>query len=145
MDIDSICKIRLAFVFSSINRRVHVLDGTGGTASKLLCQQLEGPMSERFCSLIILGPGSPRTFKLHLSRGAIVILLIAFLLSFLTVVVMGYTFPITVNDSHRKTLEAENDQLRLDTAYAAAGIETLNAKMAELEETSKRIDGLMQQ
>ena len=101
-------------------------------------------MSERFCSLIVLGPGSPRTFKLHLSRGAIVILLIAFLLSFLTVVLMGYTFPATVNDSHRKILEAENDELKLDAAYAAAGIENLNAQMSKLEEMSKRIDGLME-
>src|SRR5262245_38760905 len=97
-------------------------------------------MSERFCSLIILGPGAPRTFKLHLSRGAIAILVLAFLISFLTVVLVGYTFPQAVSDVHRTSLEDENRQLRLETSNAVIGIQKLDAKVTELEALTQRID-----
>ena len=99
-------------------------------------------MTERFCSLIVLGPGAPRTMKLHLSRGAITILLLAFLISFLIVVLVGYTFPSSVNDSHRAELEAENRALKAETSNAVIGIRKLDARVSELEELSKRIEAL---
>ena len=97
-------------------------------------------MSERFCSVIILGPAAPRMLKVHLSRGAIVILVIAFLLSFLAVVAFGYTFPQTVSDEHRAQLEAENRALKSEAMNAAIGIQKLGAKVSELEDATKRID-----
>jgi Tfp pilus assembly protein PilO len=101
-------------------------------------------MSERFCSLIILGPGAPRTVKLHLSRGAITILILAFLLSFLAVIWVGYTFPTSVNELSRTELEEENRVLKLETSNATLGIMRLDAKVAELEELSKRIEVLVE-
>jgi hypothetical protein len=101
-------------------------------------------MSERFCSLIILGPGAPHTVKLHLSRLAIAILVLAFLLSFLAVIWVGYTFPTSVNDLSRTELEAENRALRLETSNAKMGIMKLDAKVADLEALSKRIEGLVE-
>jgi|SoiMethySBSTD1v2_1073268.scaffolds.fasta_scaffold2189035_1 hypothetical protein len=97
-------------------------------------------MKERFCSLIVLGPGAPNTFKLHLSRTAIVILVIAFLISFLAVIWAGHTLPSGVSDVNRTRLEAENHALKMETANAAIGIQRLNAKVAELEELSQRIE-----
>ena len=94
----------------------------------------------KFCSLIILGPGAPNTLKLHLSRAAIVILVVAFLMSFLAVVWAGYTFPSGTSDLNRKKLESENQALKLETANAAIGIQKLGARVAELEALSKRIE-----
>ena len=96
-------------------------------------------MSERFCSLIILGPASPRTFKLHLSRGAIAILVMAFLLSFLAVIWLGHAFPPTVDDLHRRKLEIENRALKVEASNAAIGIRKLDAKVSQLEEQSQRV------
>jgi hypothetical protein len=101
-------------------------------------------MSERFCSLIILGPGAPHTVKLHLSRSAIVILVLAFLLSFLAVIWVGYTFPTSVNELSRTALEAENSALKLETSNAKMGIMRLDARVADLEALSKRIEGLVE-
>jgi len=101
-------------------------------------------MSERFCSLIVLAPGAPRTIKLHLSRGAIAILVAAFLLSFLIVVLTGYVYPPSrVNEVHRAELEAENNALRVEASNATLGIQKLDAKLAELEAKSKRINELV--
>ena len=100
-------------------------------------------MSQRFCSLIVLGPGAPSTFKLHLSRGALVILVLAFLISFFVAIWVGFNVPPPVIETHRTTLEAENQALKLETANAVIGIQKLDAKVTELEDLSKRIDDLM--
>ena len=100
-------------------------------------------MNERFCSLIVFGPGSPRTFKLNLSRRHITTLGLVLLLLLLTAVVMGFTFPAPINDSHRAELEAENQALRIEASSAALGIQKLDAKLAELEEKSKQIHELV--
>ena len=101
-------------------------------------------MNERFCSLIVFGPGAPRMFKLHLSRGAIAVLVVAFLLSFLIAVLMGYAYPAShVNEAHRAELEAENRALKVEASNASLGIQKLDEKLAELEEKSKRINELV--
>jgi Tfp pilus assembly protein PilO len=102
-------------------------------------------MSERFCSLIVFAPGAPGTIKFHLSRGAIMILLAAFVLSFLAVVLLGYTFPSEINEVHRAKLAAENQALKIEAADAELRIQRLNAKVSELEETSKRIHTLVEE
>jgi hypothetical protein len=104
----------------------------------------EEAMNERFCSLIVFGPGAPRMFKLHLSRGAIAVLVVAFLLSFLIAVLMGYTYPAShVNEVHRAELEAENRALKVEASNATLGIQKLDEKLAELEAKSKRINELV--
>ena len=100
-------------------------------------------MDGRYCSLIVLGPGAPRTFKVHLSRRTVTTLGLVLLLFFLMAVVMGYTFPTRVNDSHRAELEAENKALRMEATNAALGIQKLDAKLSELEEKSKRLHELV--
>src|SRR5215510_9853918 len=105
---------------------------------------LGGSMNERFCSLIVFGPGAPRMFKLHLSRGAIAVLVVAFLLSFLIAVLMGYAYPAThVNEAHRAELEAENRALKVEASNASLGIQKLDEKLLELEAKSKRINELV--
>jgi hypothetical protein len=102
-------------------------------------------MKERFCSLIVLGPSAPCVFKLHLSRSAIVILVLAFLFSFLAVIWVGYTYPSTVDDLQRAQLEAENRNLQLEASLAAIGLHTLDGKMTELEAVSKRINEMVEE
>jgi hypothetical protein len=72
------------------------------------------------------------------------ILLIAFLLSFLFVVMLGYKYP-HVDDFRRAELEAENRALRVEASNAAMGIKKLDAKLSELEARSKRINDLATQ
>jgi Tfp pilus assembly protein PilO len=100
-------------------------------------------MSDRFCSVMILGPAAPRMLKVHLSRGAIAILVMAFVLSFLAVVMFGYTFPKPVSEVRRAQLEAENRALKNEAANAAIGLQRLDAKVLKLEEATKRIDQTM--
>jgi|SRR6185369_10968503 len=102
-------------------------------------------MKQRFCSLIVLGPGAPNAFKFHLSRSAIVILVLAFVLSFFVVVwaAMAVTPPPTTES--RTTLEAENNALKVENKNAALRLEQLHAKIADLETQSKRIDELVAQ
>ena len=102
-------------------------------------------MTDRFCSLIILVPAAPRAFKMHLSRGIIGLLVLAFVASFLTVGFLGYTFPRQVNDLHRTRLRAENDKLKMEASEATAGLQILDAKLAELESASKRIEEFVAQ
>src|SRR5262249_12143460 len=111
----------------------HSKKRAGKTASRLRITAAGGPMSERFCSLIVLAPGAPRTFQLHLSRGATAILVVAFLLSFLAMILIGHTVPGPVNEVHRAQLETENRTLRVEASNAAIGIDRLNAKLSELE------------
>jgi hypothetical protein len=102
-----------------------------------------GSMSEHFCSLIILGPGTPRTLKFHLSRGAITVLICAFLLSFLAVIWLGYRYPTPVDTPHRQKLEAENQALKAETTNAVLGIKKLNERVVELEEKSKKVEEMV--
>lgn len=102
-------------------------------------------MKERFCSLIILAPSAPRAFKLHVSRRVFATLGLAFLLSFLTVVSVGYAFHRKVNDRDRTRLEADNNVLKMEATEATARIKTLDAKLAELEDASKRLEELVAQ
>jgi hypothetical protein len=100
-------------------------------------------MSDRFCSLIILGPGNPHNVKFHLSRGGVAILIAAFLLSFLAVVWVGYSVPPNVNDLRRMKLEEENRALRVEATNATLGIKKLDEKVSELEQLSNKINELV--
>ena len=99
-------------------------------------------MAQRFCSLIVLGPSAPRAMKVHLSRNAILILVVAFVMSFLAVVLLGYSFP-QVDEVGRAQLKAENYALKLEAQDAADGLKRLDSKVGELETASKRIEDLM--
>ena len=99
-------------------------------------------MDERYCSLIVIGPSSPRTIKLNLTRSTVTTLGLVLLFFFLIAVVMGYTIPTNINEAHRAELAAENQQLRVEASNALDGIQKLDAKLLELEEKSKRIHEL---
>jgi hypothetical protein len=99
-------------------------------------------MSERLCSVIILGPGAPRAVKVHLSRRALTVLLFAFAAAFLAAVFLAFRFPSAISESARARLVEENRVLKLEALEAAKGIEQLQSMVSTLEEKSKRIDEL---
>jgi hypothetical protein len=99
-------------------------------------------MSERICSVIILGPGAPRTRKVNISRRAVSVLLFGFALACLTVVFLEHKFPAPIDESKRAELFEENRELKLEALEAMKGIEQLNSMVSTLEEKSKRIDEL---
>lgn len=99
-------------------------------------------MKERF-SLIVLGPSAPQPFKFHVSRRALIILGLAFLISFVTVASVGYVLNRKVNRLNHSHLEADNLALKLEAKEATDRIKTLDAKLAELEDASKRLEQLV--
>ena len=100
-------------------------------------------MSDHFCSLIIVGPGAPQTLKLHLSRGAIAILVVAFLISFLAALWVGFSLPPAVSETGRAKLEEENRALKVEASNAVLRIQKLDAKVNDLEQQSKRINEML--
>jgi hypothetical protein len=99
-------------------------------------------MQGRFCSLIILGPSAPSVLKLHLSRNTITVLILALAFACIVFALMGYTFP-AIDDQHRKELKAENQALKSEALDAANGLHTLETKLSELEDQTKRVEELV--
>jgi len=99
-------------------------------------------MKNRF-SLIILGPSAPQPFKFHVTRRAIIILGLAFLISFVTVASVGRLLHRKVDGLDSSQLKADNIALKLEAKEATDRIKTLDAKLAELEDASKRIEQLV--
>jgi hypothetical protein len=103
-----------------------------------------GPMKTTFYSLIIVPPQTPQIRWLHLSRRALLILVTAFLLSFLTTVVLFLTFPrIRVVDADRTRLIAENQALRTENTNIEFQRRKLSERLLRVEETSKRVSVMM--
>ena len=98
-------------------------------------------MSDRYCSLVVLAPGAPRTFKIHLSRGAIAIAITAFLLSSLAVIWVAARVP-HVDDFQRARLEAENRLLKAEASDVSLHLQKLSEKVLELEAKSEKINAL---
>ena len=102
----------------------------------------EGAMKDRF-SLIVLGPSAPQPFKFHVSRRAIVILGLAFLISFITVASVGHFLHRKVDGLDPTPLRDANMALKLEAKEANDRIKLLDAKLLELEDTSKRLEQLV--
>ena len=100
-------------------------------------------MNQRFCSLIILGPSAPNAFKFHVSRRAIIILGLAFVISFVTVASFGYVFNQKASAFDRSHVKDDNLALKLEAKEVNDRIKTLDAKLAELEDVSKRLEQLV--
>jgi hypothetical protein len=99
-------------------------------------------MKNRF-SLIVLGPSAPQPFKFHVSRRAVVVLGLAFLISFVTVASVGHFLRLKVDGLDPSQLRADNMALKLEAQEATDRIKTLDAKLAELEDASKRLEQLV--
>jgi len=101
-------------------------------------------MKRAFGSLIIMSPSSPRVHKLRLTRNAIVMCVLAGVLSFGVVVAIGYSIPLPVAETERARLEKENEALRTENRNLEVQAKRLDYRVSRLEEASKRITNLME-
>jgi hypothetical protein len=95
-------------------------------------------------SLIVVSPRSPRLFKFQFTKTAIAVLALACVISFCAVVAIGYSFPRLMSEGERRTLENENQELRVRNLNVEIRAEQVNDRLSRLEEQSKRITDLMQ-
>jgi hypothetical protein len=102
-------------------------------------------MSDRYCSLIVLAPGAPSTFKINLSRSTITTLIIAFLFSLLAGIWGAHALPTDIDDFDRASLAAENQSLKAEASHASIHLQKLSEKVLELEVKSQKINELIAQ
>ena len=96
-------------------------------------------------SFIVFSPHSPSLEKFTVSCKAALILVLAFVLAFLTTVFLLLMFPnLHVKESDRLRLAAENQTLRIENKNLALKLHKLNAQMSRVEEHSERVVSLMQ-
>jgi hypothetical protein len=95
-------------------------------------------------SLIILEPTTPHVYTFRVSYPLVATVLLAGLISFVTIVIMGYTFPPLATDPHQARLVEENQVLRTENKNLKLQADRLGYKVAKLEEISKRISHLIE-
>lgn len=101
-------------------------------------------MKTKLCSVIIVSPANPRIWKIQISRQAIGILFVAFLLSFFITVLTTAHFPEQkLSEAERIRLESENRALQIENKNAEIRTRRLDAEISRLEDASKRISTLV--
>ena len=96
-------------------------------------------MRRSFGSLIIFQPASPRIHRLHYTRRAIRLLIIAVVIAVSLVVGLRFTILQPVPESERARLQSENDALRLKNKNLEMEAKRLQSRISTLEETSNRL------
>ena len=96
-------------------------------------------------NLIVISSHSPRLEKIRVSCQAGLILFAAFVLAFLTTVLLLLMFPqARVNESDHARLAAENQVLRTENKNIAIRIGKLDSQVSRAEAHSQRIVALTQ-
>jgi hypothetical protein len=113
-------------------------------AAGLLRERAGAFMRTKFCDLIVISPESPKIWKIHVTPQAVLILAMAFLISFSAAAAVTYGLsPEKVNDVNRGRLEAENRVLRIKNKDLQVGVQRVNSQVSRLEKTSERIKDLV--
>src|SRR5262245_46967423 len=95
---------------------------------------------------MIVSPGDPRVLKLHVSRRMIMILIAAFLLSFLITVAVGYTISRRgLSSAEHARLEEENQTLEVENRNIAIRYQKLEAQLDDIEKRSQRVSSLLKE
>jgi hypothetical protein len=98
-----------------------------------------------FYNLIVISPGDPRPMKLLISRRTILILLAAFLISFLITLAVTYSIgPEKLSNAEHQRLRAENLSLEVQNKNAEIRNKRLEAELMNLEEITTRVGRLME-
>ena len=101
-------------------------------------------MKSNLFKLIVVSPSSPRILRFQVSKKAIIILAMAFLLSFgLTVAAISSIPAEKLSDAVHLQLQAENQALQIENRNIELRALRIDADLNELEELSKRINALM--
>jgi mannitol-specific phosphotransferase system IIBC component len=103
-------------------------------------------MKPSFYNLVVVSPGDPRIVKFHISRKVILMLVVAFLVSFLVTVAVAYTISRLSNSSSGEQirLEKENQALAVQNKNAAIRNQKLEAQLDGLEKLTDRVNALLQ-
>ena len=103
-------------------------------------------MKPSFYNLVIVSPGDPQILKFHISRRVILILVIAFLASFLVTAAVGYTISRLESRSaeHARVLRMENQTLQVENKNALIRNQKLQAQLDEIEKRSERVTSLLE-
>jgi uncharacterized protein YlxW (UPF0749 family) len=103
-------------------------------------------MKPSFYNLVIVSPGDSRILKFHISRRVIMILIVAFLVSFLVTVAVGYTISLLESRSaeRARVLRTENQTLQVENKNAMIRNQKLRAQLDDLEKRSERVTTLLQ-
>src|SRR5689334_18684040 len=95
-------------------------------------------------TLIVVAPDSPRVAKFRFTRVALVILALAFVMSFLFVVILDHLFsPVPATDLDRSRLAAENQQLKLRNLNISTGAAKVEASVDRAEQQARHIQELL--
>jgi hypothetical protein len=113
-------------------------------AERLLISGPEGVM-KNLCSLIVISPESPEIWRIHVSKKAVVILAIAFVLSFVVSVTLtqGLQQP-TLNEADYTQLQAENRDMEIVNRNAELRTRKVDMALSNIEAQTKRITSLME-
>lgn len=104
-----------------------------------------GMTKPSFYNLVIVSPGDPRILKFHVSRRVIMMLIAAFLLSFLVTVAVGYTISRQrLSSVEHARLQEENQTLEVENRNAAIRYQKLAAQLDNIEKRSERVNALLQ-
>lgn len=101
-------------------------------------------MRTRAWNLIVIPHGNSRMEQFHLSNKAIMVLVLAFAVSFLVTVLFLLTHPQPrVTETERMRLETENRSLKVDNDNLSFQMRRLDAQLKNIEERSKVVEALM--
>jgi hypothetical protein len=102
-------------------------------------------MKTKFCNLIILSPNDPQIWRIHISRQAMIILIVAFLLSFCVTVAVNSAFvPEKLSSAEHLRLQTENQSLEVANKNAQIQTAKVEAEIRRLETLSYRISTLIE-
>ena len=102
-------------------------------------------MRTKFCDLIVISPVSPKIWKVKVTPQAVIILAVAFLISFTSAAAVTYTLvPQKLDPAYHSRLEAENHALRVENKNTDLQNRRLENKLSNLEGMSNRISVLME-
>jgi hypothetical protein len=100
-------------------------------------------MKTKAWNLIVIPPSSPRVEQFHFSYKAAAILVAAFVLAFLTTVLLLLLFPTPrISENDRMRLETENKTLKVDNDNLSFRIHRLDAQVKHAEEKSRLMEAL---
>jgi hypothetical protein len=101
-------------------------------------------MRTRAWNLIVIPHGNSRMEQFHFSYKAIMILALAFVVSFLATVLFLLMHPQPrVNEAERMRLETENRSLKVANDNLSFQMRRLDAQVKSIEERSKVVEALM--
>jgi hypothetical protein len=101
---------------------------------------------KNLCSLIVISPESPEIWRIHVTRQAVFILAIAFVVSFCLSVAFtqGLEQQSSLSEADYTRLEAENHAMEIENRNAELRTRKVDIALSNLETRSERLTGMME-